>query len=70
MSSPNDLTRLTIDGDEFVQEVVPIDSYLNYTKLFISTGASNKYDLRGEQTITADLLECVVGFTDHTHQGT
>ena len=61
VASPNDLTRLTPTSDGFAPEVVPIDSYLNYTKVLVSSYTSSYSTPR---TITHDLLECVPGRTD------
>ena len=41
VSSPNDLTQLTVDNDGFAPEVVPIDSYLNYTKVLRDSYANS-----------------------------
>ena len=41
VSSPNDLTRLAVEGDGFAQEVVPLDSYFNYTKVLVDTQYSS-----------------------------
>ena len=61
VSSPNDLTRLAPAGDGLAPEVVPFDSYLNYTKVLVNSYASSYSTPR---TITHDLFECVPGRTD------
>ena len=58
VSSPNDLTQLTVDNDGFAPEVLPIDSYLNYTKVLGNSYASS-YSTARNTPITHDLFECV-----------
>ena len=58
VSSPNDLTRLALAGDGFAPEVLPIDSYLNYTKVLVNSYASS-YSTARNTPITHDLFECV-----------
>ena len=61
VASPNDLTRLTPTSDGFAPEVLQVDSYLNYTKVLVSSYTSSYSTPR---TITHDLFECVPGRTD------
>ena len=63
VSSPNDLTQHTIVGDGFAPEVLPIDSYLNYTKTLVNTQYSSNSRLPAGN-INTDLLECVEGRSD------
>ena len=67
VSSLNDLTRLAVEGDGFAPEVVPIDSYLNYTKILYR--AQSSYDNWLVPNLTAELLECLDSRTDHTTNG-
>ena len=69
VSSPNDLTRLAVDGDGFAPEVLPIDSYLNYTKILFY-GETNRNSRTIQQPITYDLFECIPGRSDtYTQRG-
>lgn len=68
VSSPNDLARLSIDGDGFAPEVVPINSRINHTKVLVGTqysGSSGRID----SDISADLLECRAGKYDGATRG-
>ena len=69
VSSPNDLTRLTVENDGFAPEVLPIDSQLNYTKILFY-GDTNRNSRTIQQPITHDLFECVPGRSDtYTQRG-
>ena len=63
VSSPNDLTRLAVEGDGFAPEVVPIDSYFNYTNVLVGTQYSSNSG-RILSDISVDLFECRAGGAD------
>lgn len=68
VSSPNDLTRLSIEKNGFAQEVVPIDSRFDNHKVLVGTQYSSSSRLISSD-IAVDLLECRAGKTDGATRG-
>ncbi len=69
VSSPNDLTQRAIAGDEFAPDIMPLDSYLDYTRTLVTTQYSKNSRLTAGN-ITTDFLECVEGRSDtYTYRG-